>query len=86
MAHKIEIQKLNLFYGDFHALINVDMAITQNMITAIIGSSGCGKSTLLRCINRMNDMIEDVKITGSLKVDGTDIYHKKVNFVNYAKR
>jgi phosphate transport system ATP-binding protein len=86
MAHKIEIQKLNLFYGDFHALINVDMAITQNMITAIIGSSGCGKSTLLRCINRMNDMIEDVKITGSLKVDGTDIYHKKVNFVKLRKK
>jgi len=86
MAHKIEIQKLNLFYGDFHALINVDMAITHKMITAIIGSSGCGKSTLLRCINRMNDMIEDVKITGSLKVDGTDIYHKKVNFVKLRKK
>ncbi len=74
---KIEIEGLNLFYGDFQALLNVRMSVEEKSITALIGSSGCGKSTLLRSINRMNDLIEDVQIQGSVKIDGKDIYKIK---------
>lgn len=83
---KIEIKDLNLFYGNFQALINVNMAIKEMCITAIIGSSGCGKSTLLRCINRMNDMIDDVKIEGSVRIDGEDIYNGRIDFVKLRKK
>ena len=83
---KIEIKDLNLHYGDFHALINVDMSIREKSITAMIGSSGCGKSTLLRCINRMNDLIEDVKVSGSVEVDGENIYGPRTNMVNLRKK
>ena len=83
---KIEINSLNLFYGDFQALINVNMSIEEKRITAMIGSSGCGKSTLLRCINRMNDLIEDVTIKGSVKVDGKNIYDAGIDFVNLRKK
>lgn len=83
---KIEINDLNLFYDKFHALMNVNMQIKEKCITAMIGSSGCGKSTLLRCMNRMNDLIEDVKITGSIVVDGADIYGKNVNLVGLRKK
>ena len=82
----IEIKALNLFYGDFHALIDVNMAVGERRITAIIGSSRCRKSTLLRCINRMNDMIEDVSITGSVKVRGEEIYRKGLAFVKLRKK
>lgn len=82
---KIKTKNLNLFYGNFHALINVNMSIKEKSITAVIGSSGCGKSTLLRCINRMNDMIDDVKIKGSVTIDDEDIYNGKVNFVKLRK-
>jgi len=71
---KIEIEGLNLFYGDFQALLDIRMSVREKAITALIGSSGCGKSTLLRCLNRMNDLIEDVRIEGSVKIDGKDIY------------
>ena len=70
---QIEVKKLNLFYGDFQALIDVDLSIEAKMITAIIGPSGCGKSTLLRVFNRMNDLIEGVKITGQVIIEGSDI-------------
>lgn len=83
---KIEIKDLNLFYGDFQALINVNMSIEEKRITAMIGSSGCGKSTLLRCVNRMNDLIEDVTIKGSVKVDGENIYNAGINFVSLRKK
>ena len=83
---KIEIKNLNLFYDKFQALINVNMPIKERLITAMIGSSGCGKSTLLRCINRMNDLIEGVTITGSVMVDGSDIYNEKVDLVNLRKK
>ena len=83
---KIKIKGLNLHYGDFHALINIDMSIKEKSITAMIGSSGCGKSTLLRCINRMNDLIEDVKISGSVEVDGENIYGNSVNMVKMRKK
>ena len=71
---KFLIQKLNLYYGSFHALKGIDMAIEEKKITALIGPSGCGKSTLLKTLNRMNDLIEGVKITGNVLLDGEDIY------------
>lgn len=72
--NKFSINKLNLYYGDFQALKNIDMEIPKNEITAFIGPSGCGKSTLLKSLNRMNDLIESCKITGQIKLDGKDIY------------
>lgn len=76
--NKIEINNLDLYYGKFQALISINMSIQQNMITALIGPSGCGKSTLLRCLNRMNDLISGVKITGEVLLDGADIYHSSM--------
>ncbi len=72
---KIEVSNLNLHYGSFHALKNVNIGIEEKMITAFIGPSGCGKSTLLKSLNRMNDLIEDCKITGKVLLDGQDIYY-----------
>ena len=72
--NKIEVKKLNLHYGDFHALKDVNIDIEEKKITAFIGPSGCGKSTLLKSINRMNDLVEGCKIDGSITLDGTDIY------------
>ena len=73
-AEKIGICGLDLYYGQFRALKQVDMAIRENEITAFIGPSGCGKSTLLRTLNRMNDLIEGCRITGSVTLDGEDVY------------
>ena len=72
--YKFDISHLNLHYGDFHALKDVNMKIEANKITAFIGPSGCGKSTFLKCLNRMNDLVEGCKITGSVTLDGEDIY------------
>ncbi len=72
---KIDIHNLNLFYGDFQALKNINLPILSNEITAFIGPSGCGKSTLLKTLNRMNDLVEGCKITGDVTLDGIDIYH-----------
>jgi phosphate transport system ATP-binding protein len=69
----IETRKLNLFYGDFQALIDVDMTIEARQVTALIGPSGCGKSTLLRVFNRMNDLIEGVRMTGAVEIAGQNI-------------
>ena len=71
---KITITGMDLYYGDFHALKDINMNIPEKEITAFIGPSGCGKSTLLKSINRMNDLVEGCRITGSLKVDDEDIY------------
>ena len=71
---KINIKNLDLFYGDFHALKNVNLDIEEHKITAFIGPSGCGKSTLLKSLNRMNDLVEGCKITGDILLDGQDIY------------
>ena len=76
---KIITQKLNLFYGQNHALRDVDMQIKEKAITAFIGPSGCGKSTFLKTINRMNDLIEGVRIEGTVSIDGEDIYGSKVD-------
>ncbi|MBQ2802046.1 MAG: phosphate ABC transporter ATP-binding protein [Lachnospiraceae bacterium] len=71
---KFEVKDLNLYYGDFHALKNINMEIPKHQITAFIGPSGCGKSTFLKTINRMNDLVENVKIDGKILMDGVDIY------------
>ena len=76
---KISVKDLDLYYGDFKALKNINIEIEPNEITAFIGPSGCGKSTLLRCLNRMNDLVEGCKIEGSVLLDGTGIYGKNVD-------
>ncbi|MEW6468217.1 MAG: phosphate ABC transporter ATP-binding protein PstB [Bacteroidota bacterium] len=77
--NKIETSKVDLYYGDFHALKSITMSVRPNTVTALIGPSGCGKSTYLRIFNRMNDLIPNVKITGHVLIDGKDIYEKKNN-------
>ncbi len=71
---KIAVSDLNLFYGSKQALYDVSLGLQANQVTALIGPSGCGKSTFLRCLNRMNDTIENCRITGRVKIDGQDIY------------
>ncbi len=71
---KIKIEDVSLYYGEFQALKNINMEIKENEITAFIGPSGCGKSTLLKSLNRMNDLVEGVKITGRMLLDDVDIY------------
>ena len=83
---KIQVNDLSLYYGEKKALKEISMQIPANKVTALIGPSGCGKSTFLRCINRMNDLIPDVKITGSMLVEGVDIYNKDVDVVNIRKK
>ncbi len=86
MPKKIEITKLDLYYGDFQALKSVDMTVDGNNIVGLIGPSGCGKSTLLRTINRMNDLIEGVKINGEILLDGVDIYGSHMEIYELRKR
>ena len=83
---KINIEYLDLYYGDFHALHGISMAIEPNEITAFIGPSGCGKSTLLKSLNRMNDMVEGCKITGSITLDGQDIFGQDLDVNVLRKR
>ena len=71
---KFDVKNLNLHYGKFHALKDVNMEIPEKQITAFIGPSGCGKSTFLKCLNRMNDLVEGCNITGDVKLDGEDIF------------
>ena len=71
---KMTVRDLELHYGDFHALKNVNLDVPAHEITAFIGPSGCGKSTLLRCLNRMNDLVEGCRVTGDVRLDGADIY------------
>jgi phosphate transport system ATP-binding protein len=70
----IEVERLNLYYGDFQALKDVKVNVQERVITSIIGPSGCGKSTLLRVLNRMNDLVEGIRINGKVLIDGQDIY------------
>ena len=83
---KIQVKDLSLYYGEKKALKEISLEIPRNKVTALIGPSGCGKSTFLRCINRMNDLIPDVKITGQMLVEGVDIYDKNVDVVNIRKK
>lgn len=82
----IETKNLNFWYGDFHALKDIDMEIEQNSVTAFIGPSGCGKSTYLRLFNRMNDLIAGTKLQGEVLIGGENIYDKSVDVDNLRKR
>ncbi|GIP27836.1 phosphate import ATP-binding protein PstB [Paenibacillus sp. J23TS9] len=86
MEKIIEIEDLNLYYEQFHALKNINLDIPEKTITAFIGPSGCGKSTLLRTLNRMNDMITGTRIEGSVKIGGSGIYGKDVYVEELRKR
>lgn len=83
---KISVKGLNLHYGTNHALKNVNMEIRERAVTAFIGPSGCGKSTFLKCINRMNDLVENVRIEGRILLDGEDIYDRRVDITLLRKR
>jgi phosphate transport system ATP-binding protein len=85
-THKIQVEALNLYYGDNKALHDVELQVNPNSITALIGPSGCGKSTFLRTLNRMNDLIDNVHVTGSVKVDGQNIYAPDTDVVSLRKR
>lgn len=82
----LKIQDLNLYYGEKQALNGINMEISKKKVTAYIGPSGCGKSTLLRSINRMNDLIDTVRIDGRILLDGEDIYDKSVNVADLRRR
>jgi len=84
--YKVTVKNLNLWYDDKQALKNINMQIKKNKITALIGASGCGKSTFLRCLNRMNDYIDNVTIEGKITVDDKDIYDKKIDQVLIRKK
>lgn len=75
-----------MFYGNFHAVKNVDVEFKRGKVTAIIGPSGCGKSTFLRCVNRMNDLVDGCRTEGLLALDGIDIYHKRLDVVELRRR
>jgi len=82
----VEIEKLNLWYGSKQALKDVTMSMPKHRITAYIGPSGCGKSTLLRCLNRMNDLVDGVRFTGTIRVGGTDIHDPALDVTELRKR
>ena len=81
----IEVEDLSLFYGDTPALKNISFSIREKVVTAFIGPSGCGKSTLLRCFNRMNDLIDDVRIEGRVTIGGEEIYGPGVDAIELRK-
>jgi phosphate transport system ATP-binding protein len=83
---KIIVENLQLFYGKKQALSNINLAINEKFVTALIGPSGCGKSTFLRTLNRMNDLIDNVKIEGKVKIDDEDIYDSYQDIVALRKR
>ncbi|HUH18464.1 phosphate ABC transporter ATP-binding protein PstB [Albibacterium sp.] len=84
--YKLESRGLNLFYGQKQALKDVSIQMSANTVTAFIGPSGCGKSTFLRCFNRMNDLIEGVKIDGEVLIDNVDIYKNEIDVYEYRKK
>jgi phosphate transport system ATP-binding protein len=83
---KIAVHDLEFYYGSFHALTDIDVGIREKSITAFIGPSGCGKSTFLRCLNRMNDLIPDTKASGTVLLDGLDVYAPGVDPVDLRRR
>ena len=85
-VNRIETKDLSVFYGDTPALENICISIPQNRVTALIGPSGCGKSTFLRCLNRMNDLVEGVRVIGTVQLDGQDIYKSGTDVVELRKR
>lgn len=82
----IDAREVNFYYSDFHALKNINMEIESNSVTALIGPSGCGKSTFLRLLNRMNDLIDGIRLTGEIYIDGKNIYGKDVEVVELRKK
>lgn len=82
----IETKNINFYYGSFHALKDISMKMDKNTVTAFIGPSGCGKSTFLRLFNRMNDLIDDTKLTGECYVNGVNIYQKSIQVDDLRKR
>ena len=86
MMNKFEVKNMDLYYGSFHALKNINIAIPEKEITAFIGPSGCGKSTFLKSLNRMNDLVEGCRISGDILLDGVDIYKDKIDVNVLRKR
>lgn len=84
--NKVVAEDLDFFYGPHHALHNISLDIPENCVTALIGPSGCGKSTFLRCLNRMNDMIDETLVKGKITLDGEDIYSRTMDVVELRKR
>ncbi len=82
----LEVKNFNLFYGDSQALFDINMHIPKNRVTAFIGPSGCGKSTLLRCFNRMNDLVESVRINGEILLEGRDIHSRDLNVADLRRK
>ena len=82
----VAARNFSVFYGNFHAVKNVDVEFKRGKVTAIIGPSGCGKSTFLRCVNRMNDLVDGCRTEGLLALDGIDIYHKRLDVVELRRR
>lgn len=81
----VTVKNMNLYYGNFHAIKNVNMQFPEKELTALIGPSGCGKSTLIKSLNRMNDLVEGCKISGEIKIGDTDIYNKKLDLARLRK-
>jgi phosphate transport system ATP-binding protein len=86
METKVTARDLSLWYGPTQALRNIVLDVPPNQVTALIGPSGCGKSTFLRCLNRMNDLIDGVRIEGEVRIDGVDIYGKGVDVVDLRRK
>ena len=79
-------ENLNLYYGEKQALFNIDMSVPRQKVTAFIGPSGCGKSTLLRCFNRMNDLVDECRISGQVLLDNDNIYRSGIDVANLRRR
>ena len=86
MEYKMEIQNLNVWYGDNHVLKDVDLKILENQVTALIGPSGCGKSTLLMTLNRLIELIDGARVEGRVLLDGEDIYNHDVDVTDIRRR
>lgn len=86
VADKLQVEGLDLFYGDFQALKGINISIAANRVTALIGPSGCGKSTFLRTLNRMNDLIAGVRVRGEVRLDGKNVYDPDVDVVALRRR
>ena len=82
----VEVEKLNMYYGETQALFDVDLPIPEREVTAFIGPSGCGKSTLLRCINRLNDLIESARVEGKVRVEGENVYAPGYDVIDLRRR
>ncbi|MCX7974547.1 MAG: phosphate ABC transporter ATP-binding protein PstB [Candidatus Aminicenantes bacterium] len=82
----IEVKNLSVFYGSFQALKNINIKIERQKISALIGPSGCGKTTFLRCLNRMNDLIDEARVVGEVFIDGLNIYEEKVDLLELRRR